>query len=92
MSDITTTNRMTARQLKESQGNAPIDIVKNPHTGKLFFTCGSKRGYVSPNAATKLADANSTLDDFQYAEVSIDGNEAVPCFMIASKANVQRSL
>lgn len=89
--NIQSTNRMTARQMVISE-NAVLDFVKNPKTGKLFFVCGSKRGYVSPNAE-KIMDTGN-LDDFQYAEVSINGQKAVPCLMIVgnSQQNVQRSL
>ena len=82
---------MTARQMVISE-NAELEFVENPNTGKVFFTCGNKRGYVSPNALAIMD--TGTLDDFQYAEVSIDGNPAVPCLMIVgnSKQNVKRSL
>ena len=89
--NIQSTNRMTARQMVISE-NAELEFVENPNTGKVFFTCGNKRGYVSPNALAIMD--TGTLDDFQYAEVSIDGNPAVPCLMIVgnSKQNVKRSL
>lgn len=88
---ITSTNRMSLRQLIISE-NSQLDFVTNPNTGKLFFVCGSKRGYVSPNAQEKMM--TGTIDDFQYAEVSINGAEAVPCLMIVGNGNqnVKRSL
>ena len=91
MNNISSTNRMSARQLVISE-NSKLDFVKNPNTGKVFFVCGSKRGYVSPAALAKME--SGTIDDFQYAEVSIDGGEAVPCLMVVgnSNANVQRTL
>lgn len=91
MATIASSNRMTARQLVISE-NAKLDFVQNPHTGKIFFSCGSKRGYVSPAAVEKMA--TGTLDDFQYAEVSLDGKPAVPCLMVVgnSDKNVKRSL
>ena len=89
--NITSANRMSARQLIISQ-NSELQFVENPNTGKLFFVCGSIKGYVSPAATAKMADG--TIDDFQYAEVSIDGGAAVPCLMVVgnSGANVKRSL
>lgn len=90
--NIKSANRMSARQLVISE-NAALDFVENPHTNKLFFVCGSKRGYVSPSARKALASGTAKLDDFQYAEVSIDGQEAVPCLMIVgnSRQNVKYS-
>lgn len=90
---ITSSNAMSLKQLVISE-NAELQQVRNPKTGKFFFTCGSKRGYISPAAQQKLADPNATLDDFKYAEVSVNGNEAVPCLMIVGngEANVVRKL
>jgi hypothetical protein len=86
--NITATNRMSGTQLKATYGT--LDFIKNPHTGKLFFTAGSITGYVSPKVAAKVDTI--TLDEIQYAEVSIDGNPAVPTLMLKSTANVVRSL
>lgn len=82
---------MSARQLVISQ-NAELQFVENPNTGKIFFVCGEKKGYVSPAALEKMN--TGTLDDFQYAEVSIDGGAAVPCLMVVGNSgkNVKRSL
>lgn len=89
--NVQSTNRMTARQLVISE-NAELQFVENPHTKKIFFMCGSKKGYVSPAAKEKMN--TGTLDDFQYAEVSIDGGAAVPCLMVVgnSNNNVRNSL
>ena len=89
--NIVSANRMSAKQLVISE-NAQLQFVQNPNNGKIFFVCGSKRGYVSPAAQQKMS--NGTLDDFQYAEVSIDGGVAVPCLMVVgnSQQNVKRSL
>lgn len=89
--NIQSSNRMSARQLVISE-NSKLDFVENPNTGKIFFVCGSKKGYVSPAAREKMS--TGTLDDFQYAEVSIDGGPAVPCLMVVGNSgkNVKRSL
>ena len=91
MATISATNRMSARQLVISE-NSVIDFVKNPNTGKLFFVCGSKKGYVSP--ALQKVYQSSTLDDIQYAEVSLDGGVAVPTLMCVgnSQQNVTKTL
>ena len=90
-SKVESTNRMSAKQLVISE-NAELQFVKNPNTGKTFFVCGSKRGYVSLNVL-KIMDT-CTLDELQYAEVSLNGGEAVPCLMVVgnSEANVKRKL
>lgn len=89
--NISATNRMSAKSLIISE-NSPIDFVKNPNTGKLFFVCGSKKGYVSPKVASQIDTIE--LDDMQYAEVSIDGGEAVPTLMVVGdmKQHVKRTL
>ena len=89
--NIQSANRMSARQLVISE-NAELEFVENPNTRKIFFVCGSKRGYVSPAAVEKMS--SGTLDDFQYAEVSIDGGAAVPCLMVVgnSSQNVKLKL
>lgn len=89
--EITSTNRMSAKQLVISE-NSPLEFIENPNTGKTFFVCGNRKGYVSPNVQ-EIMDS-CTLDDLQYAEVSINGNPAVPCLMVVGdgKANVKRSL
>lgn len=82
---------MTARQLVISE-NAPLEFISNDKTGKVFFVCGSKKGYISPAAMEKMK-GDCTLDDFQYAEVSIDGAEAVPCLMVVgNRSNAIKSL
>ena len=88
MSNITATNRMSGIELKAKHGS--IDFINNPKTGKLFFSAGSITGYVSPKVAENLDTI--TLEDIQYAEVSIDGAEAVPTLMMKSTTNVVRSL
>lgn len=89
--NIQSTNRMTARQLVISE-NAELQFVENPHTNKIFFMCGSKKGYVSP-AVQKIRETCS-LDDLQYAEVSKDGGTPIPCLMVVgnSQQNVRRTL
>jgi len=91
MSQITSTNRMSAKQLVISQG-AALQFINNPNNGNLFFMCGNIKGYVSP-AVKAVADSVS-LDELQYAECSIDGAPAVPCLMMVgnSQQNVKRTL
>ena len=79
---IQSRNRMSARELVISE-NATLNFVENPNTGKIFFTCGSKKGYVSPAALEHMEKGK--LDDFYYAEVSIGGSDYVPCLMLVNK-------
>ena len=83
--NIQSANRMSARQLVISE-NATLEMRENPNTGKMFFVCGTKKGYVSP-AAQKALLAGEGIDNFQYAEVSIDGGAAVPCLMVVGNNN-----
>ena len=91
--NLTVTDRMSLKQLVIKE-NAELQQVRNPKTGKCFFICGSKRGYISPAAQQKLADPNATLDDFQYAMVAKPGEQAIPCLMVVgnSEQNVVRKL
>ena len=91
--NITSANRMTARQLVIKE-NAELQRVNNPNTGKAFFVCGNVRGYISPNADALIMSGKATLDNLQYAEVSIDNNPAVPCLMVVgnSRQNITHSL
>lgn len=61
-------NTYTVAEFKELFGVVKIDIIKNPHTSKLFFTCnskdlGSKSGPVSDDYATNPAISLVEGDD-----------------------------
>ena len=83
-------NQMSAKALCIRE-NAELTFVKNPKTGKIFFSCGSiKNGYVSPRVQENLG--NLKIEDIQYAEVSIGGNEPVPTIMMNVSNNTVRTL
>ena len=83
-------NQMSAKALCIRE-NAELTFVKNPKTGKIFFSCGSiKNGYVSPRVQENLG--NLKIEDIQYAEVSIGGNEPVPTIMMNASNNTVRTL
>lgn len=85
-------NRMTATQLVISE-NSELQFINNPNTNKVFFMCGTKKGYISP--AVAKAQDSVTLEDLQYAECAKPGtDEWVPCLMMVgnSTANVKRTL
>ena len=91
MATLTIDNRMTAAQMMRAEG-ADLNIVKNPHTGKLFFECGKKRGYISKKVANQLNTLQAS--EIQYGEVHavIDGEpKVVPTLFLASTANVIKS-
>lgn len=84
-------NRMTAAQLMRSEG-ANLDIVKNPKTGKIFFTCGRKRGYISHNVTKQLDTLAAS--DIQYGEIhAVINNKkvVVPTLFLAATNNVVKS-
>jgi hypothetical protein len=72
--------------------NAELQIVENPNTGKLFFVCGAIKGYISPAVLSKINSV--TVEELQFAEVSIDGKPSVPCLMMVGDGskNVKRTL
>lgn len=74
-------NRMSAAALKASE-NANIEFINNPKTGKMFFSCGSKTGYISPRVKEAHQNGTLTTEQMDYCECSIDGTEYVPCLMI----------
>lgn len=85
-------NRKAAKQLVISE-NSTLQFINNPNTDRMFFMCGSIKGYVSPAVAQKLDTVG--LDDLQYAECAKPGtNDWVPCLMMVgnSTANVKRTL
>jgi hypothetical protein len=72
--------------------NSELQFIENPNTGKIFFMCGEIKGYVSPAVLQKMNTVS--VQDLQFAEVSIDNNPAVPCLMMIGDAskNVKRTL
>lgn len=88
--EITATNRQSAKDLVTTTGN-PIDFVKHPKTGNIFFTCGKITGGISDKVKAAYAAGTLTIDQMEYAEVSKDGGKAVPVLMMKSTANVVKS-
>lgn len=92
MSDFTIKNRMTASALKEQQ-HAKIDVVRNPKTGKLFFQCGTIRGYMVKKLAACFK--STPIEDIEFGEIlSTQGETAgkyVPCLFLKGKNNVEHS-
>lgn len=89
-------NSMTAAALKHHEG-CPIEFIKNPKNGNVFFMCGTKTGYVSPNARELMAQEGTTLDDFTYNECckpdlddKVEANW-IPCLSIRNKDNIIKS-
>lgn len=85
----------TLRQLIISE-NATLDTVVNPHTGTLFFACGTKQGYISDKAQEMLQDMtlseDAILDTIYYSECSKDGGaNYVPTLHTRSTDNIKRS-
>ena len=83
-------NRMSVNALKKSE-NDSLRFIKNPKTGKVFFMCGTKQGYISPAVQKRLDTIEAS--ELQYAECCIEGeNDWVPCLMKQSADNVVRTL
>jgi hypothetical protein len=72
--------------------NSELQFIENPNTGKIFFMCGEIKGYVSPAVLQNMNTVS--VQDLQFAEVSIDNKPAVPCLMMIGDAskNVKRTL
>ena len=81
---------MTASEFVKQNGGK-LDLVQNPNTGKIFFVCGDKRGYVSQKVRDNLG--NLSLDQLGYAEVeaTINGKQAIVPTLFLAAANVVKS-
>lgn len=83
-------NRMSVNALKGSE-NDSLKFINNPKTGKVFFMCGTKQGYISPAVQKEINTIEAS--ELQYAECCIEGQDAwVPCIMKQSTENVVRTL
>lgn len=84
-SQLITKNKMSAKELIKKQG-AEIkyyDFKDNKGTQHTFFTCGEITGYISPNAKKELEKDCCNLDNLEYAEISKNGGDFVPCLLAA---------
>ncbi len=89
--EIISRNQMSGRELKAQHG--AIEFVENPKTNKLFFACGTLRGYVSPKVQEAVTKGNLTIDQINYAQCSTDGGDNwVDCIMMKSTNNVKMTL
>lgn len=90
---VTKSNEMSAADLKV-RNNASIDFVRSPKTGKVFFVCGSTKGYASKAVQRALESGSLMLENLRYCDMSIDGKPAVPCLMMVgnSRQNVLKTL
>ena len=90
MSEFKTRVRMTASEFVKQNGGK-LDLVKNPNTNKIFFVCGTKRGYVSQKVCANMG--NLTLDQLGYAEVeaNINGKEEIVPTLFLASSNVVKS-
>lgn len=82
-------NRMSAPALKEQQ-NDKIHIIENPKSGKLFFVCGSVRGYITKKTQESIDTVD--VEDLEYAEVLSSDNSYIPCLFLRGKNNEKRTL
>jgi hypothetical protein len=96
MSNYTTKNKMSLRSLIIKE-NAPLKLIENPHTGKIFFSCGSlESGYISEKALATLKDSRVSnadkYDSIFFCEGSTDGNNYVPTLYKPAADNTVASL
>lgn len=90
--DLQVRNKMTAEALKQSE-NSRIDFVGNPKKdGNIFFSCGSKTGYVGQALKGAIAEGTVDVTKVMYAETSKDGKEWVPCLFLPNTQNVILSI
>ena len=85
-------NRKTAAQLMREEG-AGLDIVQSA-SGKLFFSCGTKQGYISQKLLDAINNNTAKVQDIRYAEVHTEINgeaKVVPTLYLASTKHVIKS-
>jgi hypothetical protein len=71
---------LTVEQFKAQNNVSRIDVKKNPHTGKLFFTFGSQTGMVSAKGIpTKPMLSNVTGID--------DAGQEFNCWLLHNEAD-----
>lgn len=64
MNNLTFNETLTVEQFKAQMNVTRLEVKQNPHTGKLFFTFGSKTGAVSSKGIpSKPMISNVTGDD-----------------------------
>jgi hypothetical protein len=64
MNNLTFNETLTVEQFKAQMNVTRLEVKQNPHTGKLFFTFGSKTGAVaSKGIPSKPMISNVTGDD-----------------------------
>lgn len=83
----------TIEEIKESQGNAPMQVVPSKNNpGKFFFACGRVRGYVSQKTADKLAKRQATKA-LIVSEVTTDaGNQMLVLHEMGESSNAIATL
>lgn len=90
MANLVINNLMNAAEFVRQNGGK-LDFIKNPNTGKVFFVCGGKHGYISKKV---LANADVKLTDMQYGEIraNINGQPTVvPTLFLTCTTNVIKS-
>lgn len=85
-------NKKSAAQFVRENGGS-LDFVKNPHTGNIFFSCGTKKGYVSKKVLAVMDTVK--LEDMGYGEIPyVDKNtgehKVAPTLFLISKVNIQK--
>ena len=89
---VVATDRKPLKQYLLEQ-NADIMILSDTESGKMFFECGKIHGFVSPAAAKRINDFNNSIDEFEFAMVAKEGEDAIPCIMaIKSYSNATSDL
>ena len=86
MSDLTFGRSTSLSAFKAENGGEAMKIVRNPKTGKIFFSCGDKKGAVAAKTA-----ANGFKGDLRVCEVT-DGRESFLLLCDETASNVITTL
>ena len=81
-----TFGRSTSLSAFKAENGDSVKIVRNPKTGKVFFSCGDKKGAVAAKTV-----ANNFKGDLRVVEAT-DGNEHFLVLCNESSSNVITTL
>ena len=84
MKELTFLATVSVAEFKAAQGVAKLDVIKNPHTGKNFFVCGSTTGAVAKQVDFAIPCSVSRCVDANGVEIHILHNTATSSNIVVS--------
>lgn len=76
----------------KAENGESMKIIRNPHTGKVFFSCGDKIGAVAAKTVANNFQGNLRVVDVTDGEEHLDGEEHFLLLCNESSDNVITTL